>query len=630
MSEPVESSAGTRDDRCPYALVEAVIHTIIRLDPAIADEDAAWRILAPHLGSRAGGREDEEYFAAARRSHEPVFLHRQHRLYEAGSALTRSELDQFCADCGRQFMRMFSLSNIYGFLRVALAGRGALQKTIIELVRGNMRRYAGGQFVLSDEIGPEEVSLTLESTDPEEQVRYFEGHRLDPERCFRNSFYFIAGALDKIFSHVVAGYDASAAAFSVSGHQGRMAFPVKEGDLLTYETLSQAVMGYVNRLIPGRRTRPEGDDTEKDLILGSEAMRRSWEKIRRASRTNEIVLLRGESGTGKSFIARKIHELSARHDRPFVEVGLTSDIGAENMIQSDLFGHEKGAFTGAADEKQGLFSLAEGGTIFLDEIGDASGELQAKLLRVIESSTFKRLGGVRDISVDVRVIAATNRDLEKMVRDGSFRQDLYYRLNVIPIELPPLRERPEDVPTMAMYLLARANSRSGTAEKRLARGLASGFRAYPWPGNVRELDHALKHAIAMADGPEIAREDLPDTVREYMAAHEGRGRPTAGGPEAPSTKAAPDEVINVDALRRAIGSADPVSVAKSGSAHGIPGHIEHAKRIYLAALIDEFGGDLSLVAKFWDRRSVKTLRVLVKEYGLTDRLEAARTRRQGS
>jgi transcriptional regulator with PAS, ATPase and Fis domain len=147
----------------------------------------------------------------------------------------------------------------------------------------------------------------------------------------------------------------------------------------------------------------------------------------------------GKTGTGKSHLARRIHLLSKRRDKPFIEVALTSDIGADNLIESELFGHEKGAFTGASEQKQGLFSLADGGTIFLDEIGDATADLQAKLLRVLEMKRFRRLGGVKDLEVDVRVIVATNRDLERAVADGKFRQDLYYRLNVISIRLPALR-----------------------------------------------------------------------------------------------------------------------------------------------------------------------------------------------
>ena len=426
--------------------------------------------------------------------------------------------------------------------------------------------------------------------------------------------------------------------------RGEMRFPVKERSVFTYEKLIEMLVGHVAELESRQRELVEGERLESDLIISSAVMRETWERIRRASRSDEIVLLRGESGTGKSFIARKIHGLSDRRDRPFVEVGLTSDIGSENMIQSDLFGHEKGAFTGASEQKQGLFSLADGGTIFLDEIGDASKELQAKLLRVIESRTFKRLGGVRDVKVDVRVIAATNRNLERMVEDGSFRSDLYYRLNVIAVHLPPLRERADDIPALAEFLFARATSRSqpdalasdvgptlrvGGQRKRLAPDLAESLKGYAWPGNIRELDHALKSAAAMAEGTEITAADMPSPVREAVggdveAAGKRPARALAPEARAPAEDGSASPVIDVEALRRAIRASDPVTAGKSVSPHDIPAHFEHAKRTYLATLMDEFGGDLGLIARFWDRSSEKTIRKLIRDCGLEPHLRAAR------
>jgi transcriptional regulator with PAS, ATPase and Fis domain len=301
------------------------------------------------------------------------------------------------------------------------------------------------------------------------------------------------------------------------------------------------------------------------------------------------------------------------------------------MIQSDLFGHRRGAFTGATEHKKGLFSLADRGTIFLDEIGDASPELQAKLLRVIEGKVFKPLGGVEDVSVDVRIIAATNRHLEKMVQEGTFRKDLYYRLDVITIQLPPLRERPGDLRALAEFLLARAASRGGGA-KRLTAALASRLSSYPWPGNVRELDHALRHALAMAEGDGIGPEHLPDAVRRHLeSAGEAAGEAAGEPPEPPETVRGGEapRIIDVQALRRAIRSSDAGTLGAPGKAHENPAHIDHAKRTYLAELIDEFGGDLALIGCFWDRSSAKTLRKLIREYGLTEHLEAARARKRG-
>ncbi len=630
MTDVSGPGSSLTDDRTPYVIIDAVMRTVARLAPDIPDEEAVWDA---YIASK--GPEAQQYLRAVRGSHHSVFLYQQQDIYEFGSAATKSDPPEaFCAECGRAFMEMFFLENVFPFLRVALVSPAEFQSTIAYAMRYYLHRYAGERYVLADELGGDEIRLTLTVSDPAAAREYFEPHGLDPERCFRNGFHFVAAAFDSFLSQVVAEYDPSAVSIGVEDGRGEMRFPVKERSVFTYEKLIEMLVGHVGELQERQRELVEGERLESDLTIGSAVMRETWDRIRRASRSDEIVLLRGESGTGKSFIARKIHGLSERLDRPFVEVGLTSDIGSENMIQSDLFGHEKGAFTGASEHKQGLFSLADGGTIFLDEIGDASKELQAKLLRVIESQTFKRLGGVRDIKVDVRIIAATNRDLEKMVEEGAFRRDLYYRLNVIAVHLPPLRKRVEDIPALAEFLFTRAMSRSQGQKKRLAPELAERLKAYAWPGNIRELDHALKAAAAMADGVEITAADLPSPVREAvgpegMARERGkvavRALATESRVMSAQEEASPvTDIINVEALRRAIRESDPVATGKSTSPHNIPAHFEYAKRTYLATLIDEFGGDLGLIARFWDRSSEKTIRKLIRDCGLGDLLQAAR------
>jgi DNA-binding NtrC family response regulator len=359
----------------------------------------------------------------------------------------------------------------------------------------------------------------------------------------------------------------------------------------------------------------EEDRSESDLIVRSPAMRRTWELMRRASSSDERVLLLGESGTGKTVLARRIHELSRRRAGPFVEVALTSDVGSENMVQSDLFGHERGAFTGAGEQKQGLFSLADGGTIFLDEIGDATPDVQAKLLRVLETSTFRRLGSPKDLRVDVRVIAATNRDLEARVAEGKFREDLYYRLAVIPIRLPPLRDRAGEIVPLADYLLARAAARSGSPRRVLDPEAARLLADHAWPGNIRELDHALKYAAALAEGGPIRAKDLPEGIRR------------APGKQKPAPAAGPSRVVDTDALQAALRAGGAPPTGKGNARHHDPRHIDSAKRLWLATLIDEFDGDLAMAARYWDRSSEKTLRSLVKAYGLGDALAVARARR---
>jgi DNA-binding NtrC family response regulator len=225
------------------------------------------------------------------------------------------------------------------------------------------------------------------------------------------------------------------------------------------------------------------------------------------------VLILGESGTGKELVARAIHERSPRAERPFVPI----HCGAvpREVFESELFGHEKGAFTGAVGAKPGLVELADGGTLFLDEIGEMEPDSQVKLLRALETGTFFRVGGTRPRRVDVRLVAATNRDLAEAMRTGEFRQDLYFRINTIALKLPPLRERREDVALLAAHFVG-ANATYGV--KRLAPRALAALEAYDWPGNVRELLHAIERAAILSQGDEIQPEDLPPEVRGAPAA----------------------------------------------------------------------------------------------------------------
>jgi DNA-binding NtrC family response regulator len=232
--------------------------------------------------------------------------------------------------------------------------------------------------------------------------------------------------------------------------------------------------------------------------------------ISKVAPTDSTVLIRGETGTGKEMVAAAIHRASNRRDHPFVTVDCASL--NDNLLQSELFGHERGAFTGAVGMRHGLFESADGGTLFLDEVGDVSPALQASLLRVLETSRFRRVGAAREISVDVRLIAATNRYLERMIAEGQFRQDLFFRLSAIHVELAPLRMRRADVPFLVEHFLARQNARYGT-RKRIGSDAMGVLSVYAWPGNVRELRHAVERAAVLADGDVIRARDLPPEVR---------------------------------------------------------------------------------------------------------------------
>jgi formate hydrogenlyase transcriptional activator len=251
----------------------------------------------------------------------------------------------------------------------------------------------------------------------------------------------------------------------------------------------------------------------EEIVGQSPTLAEVIEKVKLVASTDSSVLILGETGTGKELVARAVHSNSDRRNRPLVKVNCAAlPIG---LIESELFGHEKGAFTGASDRRIGRFELANGGTIFLDEIGDMPPDLQVKLLRVLQEHEFERLGGSNLIKVDVRVIAATNRNLLRSVADGTFRQDLYYRLNVFPIQLPPLRERSEDIPPLVHYFVRRFSLKIGRKVTRIQRETIDRLVSYAWPGNVRELENVIERAVILSRGIEL--EVAPDVLPEIVA-----------------------------------------------------------------------------------------------------------------
>jgi DNA-binding NtrC family response regulator len=254
----------------------------------------------------------------------------------------------------------------------------------------------------------------------------------------------------------------------------------------------------------------ELDDRHRLVIGQSEAMNRALEVARKAAASKSTVLLLGESGTGKEIFARAIHKWSDRKSQPFIAincVGLSRE-----LLESTLFGHERGAFTGAVEQKKGKLELAHGGTVFLDEVGDISTELQTKLLRFLQEREFERVGGTRPIRVDVRIIAATNRDLNAAVENGHFREDLFYRLNVIALLLPPLRERKEDISGLANYFVNRFALETKKTFDGIAGDALKKLTAYPWPGNVRELGNEIERALVLGKGPQLTISDLPAKI----------------------------------------------------------------------------------------------------------------------
>jgi DNA-binding NtrC family response regulator len=277
----------------------------------------------------------------------------------------------------------------------------------------------------------------------------------------------------------------------------------------------------------GLRERARDKRESFDQLVGASAgMHRLFHEIEKVAPSNATVLLQGESGTGKELVAHSIHARSKRRDRPFVAVNASAL--PESLAESELFGHEKGAFTGAVGSRPGRFELAHGGTLFLDEIGTLSAALQSKLLRVLETRQVERIGGRRSIAVDFRLISATNEDLDGGIAAGTFREDLFYRINAVTIRIPPLRDRPEDIPMLAVHFLAKFSARHGKPERKLSDAVVERLRTHRWKGNVRELEHVIENLVLFADGQEIGEEDLPRVLRPMPGtARTGEGKPFA-------------------------------------------------------------------------------------------------------
>lgn len=287
-------------------------------------------------------------------------------------------------------------------------------------------------------------------------------------------------------------------------------------DYLTKPINLDELLIIIRRAIQEQRLISENIDLKSKLtdtyrfenIVGvSGKMQEVFQKVMKVAGSDATVLLRGESGTGKELIARAIHYQSKRRDKPLVEVNCASI--PENLLESELFGHEKGAFTGAHKLKKGKFEVADGGTLFLDEIGELPLSLQVKLLRVLQEKRFNRVGGIDNIQVEVRVIAATNADLEKRMEEGLFREDLYYRLNVIPIRIPPLRERVEDIGPLTDHFIRKYAAKNNRTIQGITEEALKIMMAYNWPGNVRELENAIENAVVMCEGDYITPQDLP-------------------------------------------------------------------------------------------------------------------------
>ena len=311
----------------------------------------------------------------------------------------------------------------------------------------------------------------------------------------------------------------------ISGH-GTIETAVKATKLGAYHFVEkplsiEKVVVTINNALNFRRLEEENQflrkkTLEKHSITGDSPPIQALKKqIAIAAPTQAWVLITGENGTGKELVARTIHQMSHRPDKPLIDVNCAAI--PEELIESELFGHEKGAFTGATTRKRGKFEVADKGTIFLDEIGDMSLKTQAKILRILQEKKFERVGGTRTLSVDVRVLAASNKDLEKEIEKGTFREDLYFRLNVIPIEVPPLRNRTEDIPLLIETFLSGFAQEGNCGQKTITPEAIAHLKAYPWPGNVRELKNLVERLAIMTQSDVIGENDIPSSYRRQKA-----------------------------------------------------------------------------------------------------------------
>ncbi len=331
-----------------------------------------------------------------------------------------------------------------------------------------------------------------------------------------------------------------------------------------------------------------GDGDRAPLVGGSPAMKAIYDILARVADSPSTVLITGESGTGKELIASALHRGSSRRDRPLIKVNCAAI--PKDLVESELFGHEKGAFTGAVSAKPGRFELADGGTLFLDEIGEVPLEMQVKLLRALQESEFERVGGIKTLKVDVRLVAATNRDLAALIAEGRFREDLFYRLNVVPIALPALRERKEDIPLLVQHFIEKYDKRLGKHVERVEDEAMQLLLGYPWPGNIRELENLMERSVLFADGPEILASSLPEALRERTA-----------GPPVPI--AAVGHIGSISAP----GGASMKEIVRQAQAE--------LERELITRALEETGGNVTRAAKRL-QISRKSLQVKMKDLGL--------------
>ena len=365
-----------------------------------------------------------------------------------------------------------------------------------------------------------------------------------------------------------------------------------------------------NRSAPRAALYPPGDPEvtgRYGLVGHSPEIQNIFAVIEKVADTPSTVLITGESGTGKELVAKALHEHSSRKNQPFIKINCAAI--PKTLMESELFGYEKGAFTGATSSKPGRFELADGGTLFLDEIGEIPVEMQVKLLRAIQESEFERVGGVKTLKVDVRLITATNRDLEHETQRGNFREDLYYRLNVVPLQIPPLRKRTGDIPLLVTHIIKKFNERLKKAISGVSDDALAALEAHSWPGNIRELENVLERTILFTKGDRIERSDL-----QLAGANDLHAHATLPASAATISGAIPILVDDDD---------EPSSTEHLGSPSGslkdiVRAETSRVERELIVKALDETGGNVTQAARLL-KISRKSLQMKMKDFGLRDK-----------
>ncbi len=372
-----------------------------------------------------------------------------------------------------------------------------------------------------------------------------------------------------------------------------------------------------NQSAPSLQTDTESSQGRYGLIGVSEAMNGIFDIIDKVADTPSTVLVTGESGTGKELVAKALHENSSRGDKPFIKINCAAI--PSNLMESELFGYEKGAFTGATSAKPGRFELADQGTLFLDEIGEIPVEMQVKLLRAIQESEFERVGGIKTLKVNVRLITATNRDLEQEVASGAFREDLYYRLNVVPLRIPPLRERPGDIPLLVAHILEKFRDRLNKEVDGISDEAMEVLCGHAWPGNIRELENVLERTILFCGNSEITRDDLPEELRaKCMEGAEASTEADDATAVASGSNAATQGSNAPQASAPQASAPAPLEAGKTSLKDAVRAETTRVEKELIAQALSETTGNVTQAAKLL-KISRKSLQTKMKDFGLRDR-----------